>query len=89
MAIDNKYGRITTEFGDIGEDEQVVLFRGRDRLLPKLLKIYHILCSIAGSPVHHLEAIDQAAAKIKMWQAEHYDQIRTPTSDAYWRRIRG
>ena len=88
MAIDNKYGRVSFEFGDTGEDEQVVVFRGRDRLLPKLLKIYHILCGLAGSPDHHLEAIDEAAAKVKAWQAEHADQIRTPNSNAYMMRMR-
>jgi hypothetical protein len=87
MALDNKYGYVKTQLGDIGEDEQVVVFRGRDRLLPKVLKIYHILCELAGSPQHHLAAIDEAAAKIKMWQAEHLDLVRLPNSNAYVERI--
>jgi len=87
MAIDNKYGYVKAQFGDIGEDEQVVVFRARDRLLPKMLKIYHILCELGGSPQHHLFAIDEAAAKVKMWQAEHFDQVRQPSSDAYVARV--
>ena len=30
MGIDAKYGRVTTERGDIGEDEPVVVFRAQD-----------------------------------------------------------
>lgn len=37
MAIDLKYGRVTLENADIGEDEPVVVFRARDALLPKVL----------------------------------------------------
>lgn len=37
MAVDGKYGRVTLEHGDIGEDEQVVVFRAQDSLLPKVL----------------------------------------------------
>jgi hypothetical protein len=86
MAIDNKYGRVTTEFGQFGDDEPVVVFRSRDRLLPKLLKIYRIMCELAGSPDHHLAAIDTAAARVKDWQADNPELVRTPNSDAYMRR---
>lgn len=79
MGIDGKYGRVTTERGTIGADEPVVVFRAQDRLLPKVLKIYRIMCEIAGSPVRHLELIDQAAARVKVWQSEN--PIKTPSSD--------
>jgi hypothetical protein len=80
MPIDNKYGRVTLENQRrIGDDEPVVIFRAQDRLLPKVLKIYHILCELAGSPEHHLTAIDEAAAKVKEWQASN--RTKTPSSD--------
>jgi hypothetical protein len=81
MPIDNKYGRVTTEFGSIGEDEPVVVFRATDRLLPKLLQIYKIMCELAGSPQHHLDLIHQSAVKVKTWQA--LNPTRTPASAEY------
>jgi transposase-like protein len=81
MAIDSKYGRVTTERGTLGEDEQVVVFRAQDRLLPKLLKVYRYFCELAGSPAHHLEMIDEAAMAVKAWQAENHTQI--PRSDSH------
>lgn len=87
MARDTKYGRVTTEFGQFGEDEPVVVFRAKDRLLPKLLKIYRYMCELAGSPVLHLEAIDKAAAAVKDWQAQN--PTKTPDSEAHRKRIEG
>lgn len=80
VAQDRKYGTVTTERGTIGDNEPVVVFRAQDRLLPKLLKIYRILCELAGSPQHHLDAIDATAADVKAWQAQN--PTKTPTSDA-------
>jgi hypothetical protein len=82
MPIDNKYGRVTLENQrNIGDDEPVVVFRAQDRLLPKVLKVYRILCEVAGSPENHLRAIDAAAANVKAWQAENKTQ--TPQSKGF------
>ena len=81
MGIDSKYGEVTTEFGTIGDDEPVVVFRAQDRLLPKLLKIYKIMCELAGSPQHHLDLIHETAMTVKAWQTSHFN--RTPNSDLY------
>lgn len=78
MGIDGKYGRVTLERGTIGDDEPVVVFRAQDRLLPKLLKIYRIMCELAGSPQRHLDLIHESAMTIKTWQADHFTQ--TPQS---------
>jgi hypothetical protein len=86
MATDLKYGEVTTERGQFEPDEPVVLFRGRDRLLPKMLKIYRLLCELAGSPDHHLDAIHQSAERVKAWQAANPSLVRTPSSDAYRQR---
>lgn len=80
MAIDRKYGRVTTERGTIGEDEPVVVFRAQDKMLPKLLKIYRFLCELGGSPDHHLAAIDDAATYVKAWQLSNGAKV--PTSDS-------
>ena len=80
MAIDGKYGRVTIEHGNIGEDEPVVVFRSQDRLLPKLLKVYKIMCELAGSPQRHLDLIDETAARVKAWQ--EINPTKTPSSDS-------
>jgi hypothetical protein len=80
MAVDRKYGHVTTEHGTIGEDEPVVVFRAQDKLLPKLLNIYRFLCELAGSPEHHLVAIDDAATYVKAWQLVNGSKV--PTSDS-------
>jgi len=57
MALDGKYGRVTLERGDIGEDEPVVVFRAQDALLPKVLDWYATECLKAGSPRHHVDLV--------------------------------
>lgn len=89
MAIDNKYGKVTTEFGEIGEDEPVVVFRARDGELWNLLGVYHRMCQTAGSPQHHLDLIDQSRKQIQEWQSNNQDLVRVPNSNAYLRRIGG
>ncbi len=87
MAIDNKYGRITLEHGDIGEDEPVVVFRAQDQLLPKLLAYYHLFCLRVGSPRKHLDLILDSRDQIEDWQTRNITQI--PRSDSYIRRDNG
>lgn len=81
MAIDGKYGRVTLEHGDIGEDEPVIVFRARDVSLPKLLAYYHLICAKIDSPRHHLDLIMNSRDRILIWQQQHPDQVRVPTSE--------
>lgn len=74
MAIDRKYGRVTTEKGNIGGDEPVVILRAQDALLVPLLRYYHALCDIAESPQEHLDGIEATIAQVKQWQ-EHFDNF--------------
>jgi len=80
MGIDAKYGKITAQFGSIGEDEPVVLFRAADKLLPKVMAYYHMLCMKEGSPRRHLDIIVRSFDLVKAWQAAHPDAIRVPSS---------
>ena len=89
MAVDTKYGRVTTEHGDIGDDEPVVVFRGRDRHLLDVLDEYWQICEFGDSPSHHLDAIQRAKDAVKAWQDAHPDLVRTPNSDAYVQRVGG
>lgn len=75
MAIDSKYGRVTLEHGDIGDDEPVFVFRAQDRLTPHVLKWYEDLCAAAGAPEVHTRAIAASADRIIEWQATHPTKI--------------
>ena len=75
MAIDIKYGQVTTEKGDIPDDEPVIVFRARDILLPTVLASYYNLCSEAGSPPHHLNGILEAREAVVEWQKTHDTKV--------------
>lgn len=78
MAIDGKYGRVTTEFGDIGEDEPVVVFRAQDGLLTGVLYAYRDMCSKAGSPQKHLAIIKDTIGRVRAWQEDPANYVRKP-----------
>jgi hypothetical protein len=80
MAIDAKYGRVTLEHGNIGEDEPVVVFRAKDTLLPKVLMYYHLFCMRAGSPKRHLDIIWNSLQKVYEWQ--DYNESKRPDSES-------
>lgn len=80
MPIDRKYGRVTLEHGaHIPDDEPVVVFRAKDRLLPKMLAYYRLFCWKAGSPRRHLGLIDDSLEAVERYQFEHPPV--TPTSE--------
>lgn len=83
MGIDNKYGRVTTEFGNIGEDEPVVVFRARDCVLHDVLPYYHSRCRVLGSPEKHLALIRKSQEQVLAWQKAHPNEVRVPRSDDY------
>jgi hypothetical protein len=82
MALDLKYGRVTTERGDIGDDEPVMVFRAQDGMLPHLIEVYRQLCAQAGSPQHHLDNIAATRAMVVEWQEQHATQVRTPPTSS-------
>ena len=84
MAIDPKYGKVTLEHGTIGEDEPVVVFRARDRLLPRLLDAYIAMCDRAGSPERHLELIGQAHEAVVEWQKQHPTKVPDSETSREW-----
>lgn len=75
MGIDRKYGRVTTEHGTIGEDEPVVVFRAKDKMLPDLLDVYLGMCGVAGSPEKHIAGIEATRAEVMAWQETHFTQV--------------
>lgn len=81
MGFDRKYGRVTTEHGDIPDDEPVIVFRGRDRLLVAVLDEYVRQCAAAGSPQRHVDIVQTSREKIRQWQQDNPDRVRTPDSE--------
>ena len=81
MGFDGKYGRVTTEHGDIPDDEPVIVFRARDRMLPAVMRFYRELCEGNGSPQRHLDLIKGCRERIEAWQQENPDRVRQPDSE--------
>jgi hypothetical protein len=79
MGFDGKYGKVTTQFGDIPDDEPVFLFRAKDRLLVPLLDHYLELCDEAESTERHMLLVRQARDRIAEWQDAN--PTRTPVSE--------
>jgi hypothetical protein len=80
--IDLKYktsGNITKLDGTpVPDDEPLMLFRGRDKLLPQLLERYEELCRNNGSPPGQLEKLHKQVNKITSWQSAHPDRLKIP-----------
>ena len=87
MAIEYKYGKVTTEYGNIGEEESVVIFRGRDKYLQGVLEYYYTDCYINDCSDFHLDLIKSTIDKIKEWQKVNGTQ--QPASKSYEQRIKG
>jgi len=84
MAVDKKYGRVTLEHGNIGEDEPVMVFRAQDKLLPPLIAYYLMLCLNAGSPMRHLRLVSERHDEIVAWQDEHHSRVPNSESSRAW-----
>lgn len=87
MAIDRKYGKVTTEFGNIGEDEPVIVFRAQDALLTLVLAEYTKLCAISGTPKYHINIILNTIGVIKDWQMKNRLKVKIPTSESSKERL--
>jgi hypothetical protein len=84
MAEDLKYGHVTLEHGDVGEDEPVIVFRARDVALPALLDFYHTLCRALGSPQRHLDLVETRRHDILAWQEANGSRVPTSESSRGW-----
>lgn len=71
MANSRKFGKITVEKGNIGENTPVFLFRPEDRFLTDVLEYYYDCCALGGSPLEHLAGIRDALSEITVWQQHH------------------
>ncbi len=81
MGHDSKYGKVTTEHGDIPDDEPVIVFRAKDKLLPAVLAIYLELCDLAGSPERHMRIVADTYSTMRTWQRDNPGKVKTPDSE--------
>ena len=81
MGYDGKYGRVTTEHGDIPDDEPVIVFRARDKVTINMLAHYHQVCMMSGSPMRHLRLIAETFFRFRKWQQDNPEQVKVPDSE--------
>lgn len=88
MAQSSKYGRVTTEFGDIGDDEPVFLIRGRDLIAPRIIDEYARQASFHSSPDRHVTTAREEARRVEQWQADNsHVAPRVAMSESYFARL--
>ncbi len=80
MGYEKKYGQVSTEHGDIPDDEPVFVLRAQDQAMVATLDAYLSMCSGLGSPQRHLNGIQEAREKVRAWQEEHPDRVKVPQS---------
>lgn len=81
MGYDTKYGKVTTEHGDIPDDEPVIVFRARDVTTVDLLAYYFVRCVKTGSPKRHLDIIIGTVETFKNWQILNAHKLKVPDSE--------
>lgn len=81
MGYDRKYGQVTTEHGDIPDDEPVIVFRARDVTTLGMLAHARDLAKASGSPQRHIEIFQATIVQFREWQEANPDKIRVPDSE--------
>lgn len=82
MGIDRKYGKVTTEFGNIGVDEPVVVFRAQDATLPDVLLKATQIAMILNSPARDIEILLNTFKTVTMWQHNNRKKVKIPASES-------
>ncbi len=82
MGYDRKYGKVTTEFGNIGEDEPVVVFRAQDLTLPSVLENAWNIAKNMGAPERHIEILKNTQKTVMKWQQDNIEKTRIPNSES-------
>jgi hypothetical protein len=75
MGFSPKYGKVTTEKGDIPADEPVFLVRAQDMLALELLRYYRLLCLDARTTFAHLDGIVTLSEMFRKWREDEFTQV--------------
>ena len=80
--IDGKYktnGNITKMDGTpIPDDEPLILFRAKDKLLPQVIENYKMLCQDAGCQPQQVESLGPLVQQVKDWQTANAGKVKLP-----------
>lgn len=76
------YDPIQDPRGKIGEDEPVMLFRAKDRLMPHVLEAYRSLLSAASADPTMIDAVALHIARVNKWQLRNRTQTPDMPNDA-------
>lgn len=79
MALNSKYGTVTTEFGDIPDDEIVIILRGRDELTFPTMTAYVALAADEGATEEFIADMLASIEEIRTWQQAHPDRMKFPS----------
>lgn len=82
MGYDRKYGKVKTEFGNIGDNEPVIVFRAQDITLPDVILKATKVAMQFHSPVRHIEILLNTFKTITLWQYENPDKLKIPASES-------
>lgn len=70
---------VKTTTGEVlPEDEPLILFRGKDSLLRRLMAFYGDLCRSHGSPQEMLDLVDQSLYGFEKFAEEHPERMKVP-----------
>lgn len=76
------YDRIQDPAGLIGEDEPVMLFRAKDRLMHNVLAAYRDMLVQVGAEPHMVESVERHIDRVTHWQVENGTQTPDMPADA-------
>ena len=82
MGYSRKYGKVTTEHGDIPDDEPVIVFRARDMNTPEVIAAYYQAAARNGSLAPHLDLILDTQREVEEWQEQNPGKVRVPDSES-------
>lgn len=69
-----------TQFGLLGEDEPVVVFRARDVLLPDVLSAYVDRIECLRLDQEQADQMRDRQGEVEAWQVANPDLLKTPTA---------
>lgn len=76
MAIEGKYGEITSSKKEFYEDEPLFLLRATDPFTVVALDAYMQECVFQGCNPEFLDEIQEYRDRIKKWQYDHPESVK-------------
>ena len=79
MGYDRKYGQVTTEHGEIPDDEPVIVLRARDVHAAAAVGYYHSVCSADRQvDAAHADSVAEVLRQFCAWRDANPHRMKTP-----------